>query len=418
MKLIELKEEVQKYQYLEDTSIIDVSLATIIANRLKLGDPVWLIIIGASSGGKSQILRPLALTDEKFLHRVDDLTENTFLSGLRAKEGEKTSLLDRIGKQGMVVISDFTVIMSKSPETRASILSQFRMIYDGEMTKFSGNSPKPLKWEGYLGVLAGSTPSIYSHFEEVSDMGERFIYWRMKEFDQKKATELALSRKVFGRELDIKLSDLYAEYIKDVVQTCIDKTIVLPEEVTKRIIEVSMLAERVRTNAHKDWKGIVNKIPVSAMPMRIALQLTAIAKGLGAIKLYENGKMQFSEKDLSIIDWLGYSLANEENRACLKIMASIPFDYVLSTQTIADKINLDTNIAGIILQNLSAVGVLQREGGSGGLQWKFSKQSDYDIVRRIEHIEETIEIANRDVTVEEGDSYGVAVEDEFNSFGL
>jgi len=297
-------------------------------------------------------------------------------------------------------------------------LSQFRMIYDGEMTKFSGNSPKPLKWEGYLGVLAGSTPSIYSHFEEVSDMGERFIYWRMKEFDQKKATELALSRKVFGRELDIKLSDLYAEYIKDVVQTCIDKTIVLPEEVTKRIIEVSMLAERVRTNAHKDWKGIVNKIPVSAMPMRIALQLTAIAKGLGAIKLYESGKMQFSEKDLSIIDWLGYSLANEENRACLKIMASIPFDYVLSTQTIADKINLDTNIAGIILQNLSAVGVLQREGGSGGLQWKFSKQSDYDIVRRIEHIEETIEIANRDVTVEEGDSYGVAVEDEFNSFGL
>jgi len=418
MKLIALKEEVQKYQYLEDTSIIDVSLATIIANRLKLGDPVWLIIIGASSGGKSQILRPLALTDEKFLHRVDDLTENTFLSGLRAKEGEKTSLLDRIGKQGMVVISDFTVIMSKSPETRAAILSQFRMIYDGEMTKFSGNSPKPLKWEGYLGVLAGSTPSIYSHFEEVSDMGERFIYWRMKEFDQKKATELALSRKVFGRELDVKLSDLYAEYIKDVVQTCIDKTIILPEEVTKRIIEVSMLAERVRTNAHKDWKGIVNKIPVSAMPMRIALQLTAIAKGLGAIKLYENGKMQFSEKDLSIIDWLGYSLANEENRACLKIMASIPFDYVLTTQTIADKINLDTNIAGIILQNLSAVGVLLREGGSGGLQWKFSKQSDYDIVRRIEHIEETIEIANRDVTVEEGASYDVAVEDEFNSFGL
>lgn len=179
-----------------------------------------------------------------------------------------------------------------------------------------------------------------------------------------------------------------------------------------------MLAERVRTNAHKDWKGVVNKIPVSAMPMRIALQLTAIAKGLGAIKLYESGKMQFSEKDLSIIDWLGYSLANEENRACLKIMASIPFDYVLSTQTIADKINLDTNIAGIILQNLSAVGVLQREGGSGGLQWKFSKQSDYDIVRRIEHIEETIEIAQRAITAEEGDSYGVAVEDEFNSFGL
>lgn len=99
MKLPELKQEIQKYQYFEDTSIIDLTLASLIATRMNLGDPIWLVIIGASSGGKSQILRPLSLTDEKYIHRVDDLTENTFLS---AKQGdEKNSLLHRIGKRGL-----------------------------------------------------------------------------------------------------------------------------------------------------------------------------------------------------------------------------------------------------------------------------------------------------------------------------
>ncbi len=154
---------------------------------MKIGDPIWLILIGPSSSGKSQVLRPLSLTDNKFLHRVDDLTENTFLS---AMAGADKSLLTKIGKHGMIVISDLTVLFSKSSEARSTILSQFRMIYDGEMTKHAGNLPEPLKWEGYVGILAGSTPSIYVNFEEVADMGERFIYYRMKPFNAVKATNV------------------------------------------------------------------------------------------------------------------------------------------------------------------------------------------------------------------------------------
>lgn len=410
MKLTELKTEVQKYQYMEDTSIIDVSLASIIANRLKLGDPIWLIIIGASSGGKSQILRPLALTDTKFIHRIDDLTENTFLSGIKAKEGEPVSLLMRIGNAGILVISDFTVLMSKAPEARATILSQFRMIYDGEMVKYSGNLKQPLKWpaqgKGYLGVLAGSTPSIYAHFEEVADMGERFIYYRMKEISPRKATELALSRKVFGHDLDETLSKLYGEYVMEVCKNVDPEKVILSETVINRIIEVAMFAERVRTPAHMDWKGeSIRKIPVSALPMRVSLQLKAIARGIGAIKFYETGACEFTDADLSVIDWVGYSLANEEKRACLKVMASVAFDAGLTTSTVADQVGLNTNIIGIILQNLAAVGVLTRTGdGMNSLRWHFKEVSDYNIVRRIEHIQGELNLVNRESTSEDDDS--------------
>lgn len=416
MKLSDLKKEVQKYQYLEDTSIIDISLASIIANRMKLGDPVWLIIIGASSGGKSQILRPLALTDTKFIHRIDDLTENTFLSGSNKKGGE-VSLLKRIGSQGILVVSDFTVIMSKSAESRATILSQLRMLYDGEMTKHSGNNDKPLHWQGYLGMLAGSTPSIYGHFEEVADMGERFIYFRMKEIDSLKATKLALGRKIFGKELDEILSALYGDYVKDVVLGVNPDDVVLPKEVQERIIEVSAFAERVRTVAHKDWRGeLIDRIPTAAMPMRVALQLTSIVKGLGAIKLKETGKCEFNDRDMSMVDWLGYSLANEEKRACLKVVASVPFEIAITTSNIADRVGLDTKVVRIILQNLSAVGVLERNGLGESLSWRFKDEKDHGIVRRIEHITEDLEVGQRTLTNEEDKEIEESLDDVAKQF--
>lgn len=396
MKLQELKEELQKYQYLEDTDIIDVALASIIATRLKLGDPVWLIIIGPSSGGKSQILRPLALTDPKFMHRIDDVTENTFLSGAKATGGQQISLLNRIGPHGMMVISDLTVIFSKSSESRSTILSQFRMIYDGEMIKYVGTSDKPISWKGYLGIIAGSTPSIYGHFEEVADMGERFIYYRMKDYDAEKATKLSMERKKNGRELDENFSQLYMEYLKEVVADAEGKTIELSETVKNRIIKISMLSEKIRTPVHVDWQRVMDKLPVSAMPMRVALQLSSIAKGLMVLRGEE-----LTEKDIGIIEWCGYSLGNEEKRMCLKTLAEAPYGVGMTTSTIADRIGLSTEVTRIIMQNLSATGVIRRSGSGDGLTWYIKNQDDMLIIRRIEGVKELQRILNRVVSKEE-----------------
>jgi len=402
MKLIDLKKEIQKYQYFEDTSIIDLTLATLIATRLDLGDPIWLVIIGASSGGKSQILRPMALTDEKFIHRIDDLTENTFLS---AKAGDKNnSLLHRIGSRGIIAISDLTVLFSKNAESKNAILSQFRMIYDGEMTKTSGNDNKSNTWKGKLGVIAGGTPTIYDHFEEVADMGQRFVYFRMKDFDPRKATEIALNRKFYGKELDEKLSNLYGEYMKDVGLSCEGHEFKLDKKTKQRIVEVAFLAERIRTVAKKDWKNeVIIKIPVPAMPMRIALQLSNIAMGLMAIKKYETGDPELHEEYLNIIDWCAYSLANEEKRACLDVLAKHDFGINVRTTVIADKVGLDTNVVRNILQNLSAVGILERNGDvNNGLLWTLREKSDWEVLRRISNIKTSENLINRESTEEEG----------------
>jgi hypothetical protein len=411
MTLEDLKLEVQKYQYIEDTNIIDVTLASIIATRLKLGDPIWLIIIGASSGGKSQILRPMSLTDGKFMHRVDDLTDNTFLSGAPMGKGEP-SLLLRIGPSGMLVVSDLTVIFSKNAEVMNAILSQFRMIYDGQMTKYVGTKPEPLEWKGSLGILAGSTPSIYANFERVADMGERFIYYRMKDYDEVKATRLALDRKVFGKELDNVLGALYEEYLKDIVANA-NVSFTISEAVKERIIRVSTLAEKIRTAVSMDWKGEkIARIPVPAFPMRIAQQLIAVARGL-----YVMRGRELDEKDMEILDWCCFSLANEEKRACIKVICSIPKGVTIGTSLVADRIGLDTAVVRNVLQNLSAVGVLERTGTGEGLQWRIKKDEDYILLRQINGIKVDTDAKSREISHEEKEEHDEVLNHALENFG-
>lgn len=413
MKYEELKTEVEKYVYSEDDGMTRIAFASIIATRMKLGDPVWLLLIGPSSSGKSQVLRPLAVTDPKFLHRVDDMTENTLLSGINTGKGQKDiSLLKRIGEKGIIVISDFTVIFSKSPETRATILGQLRMVYDGEMTKFSGNSSEPISWKGYLGILAGSTPSIYTHFEEVADMGERFIYYRMKPYDVEKATRRSLSRTIFGKELDTILSDLYAGYLKNCIKNAED----VPQislETYERIVNISMFAANLRTPTHYNkFEKSIDKVPVSEMPMRIALQLSAIARGLSVMRFYDTGSYDLIEEDINHIEWCAYSLANEERRSCLKVIAKLRNGEYMRTQTIADTIGLSTSITGMNLQHLAAIGILQRSGSSDGLMWSIKDPRVWSIVRRLEGIiDDTVKEEERQLSLEDNVEAGITIED-------
>ena len=407
MTYSDLITEVRKYMYLEDTGVIKMCLASIIATRMRLGEPVWGVVIGPSSGGKSQILRPMSMTDPKFLHRVDDLTENTFLSGMKVGKGKpEPSLLHRIGNFGMIVISDLTVLFSKGKEARTPILGQFRMIYDGEMTKYSGTSGEPLHWgPGSLGVLAGATPSIYSGFEEAADMGERFIYYRMKDYDMEKAARLAISRKMYGRELDTKMGELFGAYIKESVKGWGDKPINLPEEVNDRLIKMSVFAERIRTAISMDFqKKEIVRMPVPAGPARVALQLESLAKAF-----YVMGNGVISEEDMRVLDWCAYSLANEEKRGVLKLLALSSHDNWVSAQKLGDLLGLSTNVTRNILQNLSAINIVQRSGDDSKLVWRIKNLHEWHIIRRVEGIEVEVDHGTRDITEDE-DSEALANE--------
>lgn len=120
MTLQELKQLYKDVFYLEDDMILDVILAVAISSKLG-GDPIWLLIIGGSSSGKSELIN--TLNKVPFNTPISSMTENTFLSSMRSFDGKEMSLLHRIGTSGMITMKDYTSILSMRSEKRDLIVS-------------------------------------------------------------------------------------------------------------------------------------------------------------------------------------------------------------------------------------------------------------------------------------------------------
>lgn len=69
MKLVDVKNEFEKYLIIKDPYIIDVVLATIIGNLLIPRDPLWTLLVANSSGGKSTLMAPTASIASVFFYR-------------------------------------------------------------------------------------------------------------------------------------------------------------------------------------------------------------------------------------------------------------------------------------------------------------------------------------------------------------
>jgi len=375
----ELHNRIGELLYIEDYGQIDIILASVVANSLKIGDPVWLTLIGPSSGGKSQIIRPFAKGHE-LIHQIDDLTPNSLISG--NKKFEET-FLGQMGPHGILSMDDLTVLFSKNQEQRSEILSQFRMLYDGRFTKMSGSLKDASVWEGYMGMIAGSTPSIYKYFSEVADMGERFISYRMKDYDINKAVEFVTKSNKTSQELNEELRALLSEYLSGVLPL-ITEAPTLPESVMVQIQETSKLCTWMRTPVHiNDRTEQVDEFPIKEMPFRVMKQLTAIAKAMYAMELVEDPEAMELSVDLKeTLDWCGYSLANDKRRAYLRYMVGISdAQGHINNTNVSICTGLPEATVGKGIQQLQALDIVRSKGDGN---WALCDIQINQLVRRLD----------------------------------
>lgn len=383
----DLHAELSKVLYIEDFNIVDTIIASTLANSQKIGDPVWLTLIGASSAGKSQYIRPLAKSNPGLFLQVDDLTSNTLISG----NGAADSLIFRIKESGIISMDDLTVLMSKNSEDRNAILGQLRMIYDGRMTKASGKSKgEGITWSGHCGFIAGSTPSIYRFFAEVADMGERFINYRMKDMDEDKAVEFVMRSGLSSREMDEKIMHIYGKYHSELMPKIKETKIPIDEVTEKAIIEIAKAGTRLRTPVVTDEREhFVSEFVVPEMPFRVMKQLMNLAKSFMVMNYAETGSDVLTDDLRTAIEWCGYSLADDKRRAFFKALIGLEYQGLKCT---ARNISAYTGLHHTAVERgmsiLSAIGVVKmNEAKEGENQTKTWTVIDYrlkEIVKRID----------------------------------
>lgn len=180
-----------------DIGAAEIALAAVVSHYHKGADPVWLFVLGPSSGDKGSIIMNSILAQEN-THLMGDLTPKTFLSGY--KGDETASMLHVIGS-GILAFKEFGTIISKRSDDLAEIIGQLREIYDGLFSKRTGMTTSQ-EWHGKITVIAAGTPAIERHWGVLADLGERFLQVRIPKKQGLKQGEYA--QRQAGREEFIK----------------------------------------------------------------------------------------------------------------------------------------------------------------------------------------------------------------------
>lgn len=382
-KLKDIKTEWEKFIVLKDDRAIDMMLATVIGNMLVDLDPIWLMVVAPSSGGKTTLLAPVV--DIENVHFVDDLTEKTLLSGYKIK-GKTASLLQMIGS-GVMCFSDFTSILSKNPVSRGEILSQLKLVYDRKVSKYTGTGG--VKWEGKMGFLGCATADIYYHLESGRSMGERFIYYWLDIPSDEEITTKQAETNISANDMTIIMKDHYREYyagIKEWVNRHGVPKLDISQEQAERVRKASMFCVTGKATVHTNFKsGKVDQIPQKASVGRDFKSFEALLVTLQLMYCYETGKKDAPVQDymIDIVEKCAYSSINRERRAILEILADS--DKELSPSQIGSSrgLGLEKDGVAIYLNPLFAVGLIRRNVNTNPYKWFMDEGEIRDFINKV-----------------------------------
>lgn len=384
MSFEEVIELYKKTFYIEDISPLAIIASIIISYRLKT-PPVWLYLIGPSSGGKSQYIE--AFSSIPFVTQVSDLTTNTFLSGM-INSREETSLLRRLGPEFVITMKDFTTILSKSDETQEAIIAQMREIYDGYISKYTGNG-KLIEWggdgkegrpKGKATFIMAATEAIFVAQDKFADMGTRAINYVLVPQDRKKTCKRAMQNHN-GLSYQVqKIQEAMNQFITEKVQAMPYELPGIEEELEDEIIEIADFATICRSVVKRDYKGAKSLALSAEYPMRMAHQLLALTKGF--IYLYDGKLPDYLRKATFKV---ALDSIPKQRRLILEVLAKYN---KVNKSGIADYINYSPERTEEWLEDLNMFGIVQRVKGGHKQYWRL-KAEYRDIMKKYLGIDNT-----------------------------
>jgi len=356
-----LEKIINKWLLIKDKGIIKVLLATVIANKLK-ADPVWLFIVAASGGTKTELIRGLNKIDG--IYPISDLTPQTFLSG---EKGQKNaSLLLRLPAENTILTyKDFTTVLTMHRDKRHAILSQLREIYDGYYRKEFGTG-ETKTWEGKMGFIAGVTSVIDNHQSIFQVLGERFIQYRPEQPDTIALAKKAMANSGGEKAMREEIQNAFADFIAG-VEIPQDPP-AISEELKDRIAYLASFCVRARSGIIRDGFSSreIELIPDTELPTRLAKQLITLT---AAFSLIGNAT---PEEDYELIYKIGLDTLPQKRRRALETLIQASDE--LETADVAMEIGYPTNTTRRILEDLHGLGLVKRlhEGKGYADKWLIS----------------------------------------------
>ena len=371
--LTDLKKVVSKYLLLDHEEIIDVISATYVANRMT-ADPLWMLLIAPPSSAKTETLRAFDGHPGAFL--ISNLTPATLVSGIIPKKGRPDPSLLPLLSDKLVILKDFTTVLSMRSENQAEILAQLREIYDGSYTKIFGNG-KELTWNGRIGVLGACTPAYDKHYAVIGAMGERFLLYRTGTKDAPLTGIRA--QKMVGHEEEMR-ADIRKAFHRFICQFDEpgDLRFETDEILNRQIVSLACFCAYGRCPVERDYRSqCILYEPQPEGPARLTKQLSQLAMALAMV----HGKPGIDEEVYSIVKKVGRDILPVQRRRIVEFMwrkghwgGTVSWT---STTDVADAAGMPAATARMLLEDLMSAGAIDRrrgesDGGRPPWEWQLA----------------------------------------------
>lgn len=275
-----------------DVQLVNTVLAAMAGNRMKR-EPIWLMVIATSGAGKTLLLNSLTGLKHPDVHDISTIhSEGALLSAgkPRDKKDEAAAsggILREIDRHGVMVIKDFTTILSMSDRgNRPMVLAALREIHDGKWVRSVGvEGGRKIRWEGHVGIIAACTQVWDDHHAAIAAMGDRFIVIRMQSASDEEAALKAVEnsdKKPQANIMNFELREAVNALLQPIGVSIRSKP--LPEIVKITLGRAITIAMRARTPVKRDPRGYVcGDIPDPESPNRMMNELCELIQGALAI---------------------------------------------------------------------------------------------------------------------------------------
>jgi hypothetical protein len=374
--LAQVKEQAANFLSLNkvDGNMIDVAVATKVANQFD-GDPLWFFLNGPPSHAKTEVLN--SMRDYPGVELLSSITKNTLLSGksIKDKEGnvKNCSLLFNLNDK-LVVIKDFTTILSLHANDRTEIYSQLREIYDGSYKKAYGTGDV-VSWQGKIGILAAVTPAIDRQISVNALLGERFLHYRVFGDNRVEAAKCALRHTTGTGGPRKAFREIMTDFLNQFDELT-DVNVEIDDNTHDKLAALACFCSIARASVIRSrYDQTLEAMPEAEGPSRLAKQFKLLATALAVVRdqksvgndvyqvIAKVAKDTMPRLRLVVLEAMWRLNQREENW--------------YTTKEIALESGLPTTTAKMKLENLHVLGLLERqtksEGETAAYQWSPSK---------------------------------------------
>lgn len=255
----------------------------------RIHDRPWLLVVGASSGGKTTVVDLLEPVTRK---RLDDVTVGGLLGWRKqGRTAVPTGVLTEVST-GLLTLADLSTVLDGDRTQRAELFAMLRRMHDGSYRRAiapPGGMPTvgELAWEGSVNLL-GCVTGIVDQYSsmDTSGLGARFLYCRLGA-ERTRPGGVRAARQARAERLGGARA-LAAELVAGARAQLAE--VVISDELADEIERVAAVLCEGRTVVPRAGNGdreIVG-IPEVEVPFRVCGQLDAVATALLAMGLDED----------------------------------------------------------------------------------------------------------------------------------